>query len=33
MAKVDKHAEFAKSLDCILKAEDSMLEIAKKAYI
>jgi len=30
MAKVDKYAEFAKSLDCILKAEDSMLEIAKK---
>ena len=33
MAKVDKYAEFAKSLDCILKSEDSMLEIAKKLIL
>lgn len=30
MAKADKYAEFAKSLDFILKSEDLMLETARK---
>ena len=30
MTKVDKFAEFAKSLDFILKSEDLMLETARK---
>lgn len=33
MTKVDKFAEFAKSLDFILKSEDLMLEMAKKLIL
>ena len=33
MAKADKYVEFARSLDCILKSEDPMFEIAKKLIL